>query len=80
MTSREAIHSARRRSIARRVVLRRVIGVPDYDIYLTHLRAHHPGAEPMTREEVHAPAPHRQVQSTGVALLLTGGSFRASEG
>jgi uncharacterized short protein YbdD (DUF466 family) len=51
MTSREAFHSAREAIDRAACVLRRVIGVPDYDIYLTHLRAHHPGAEPMTREE-----------------------------
>jgi uncharacterized short protein YbdD (DUF466 family) len=28
-----------------------VIGVPDYDIYLAHIREHHPDAKPLTREE-----------------------------
>jgi len=32
-------------------VIRRVIGVPDYDRYLAHIRAHHPNARPMAREE-----------------------------
>jgi uncharacterized short protein YbdD (DUF466 family) len=32
-------------------VIRRVIGVPDYDRYVAHLRVHHPGAQPMTRDE-----------------------------
>lgn len=32
-------------------VLQRVIGVPDYDRYADHVRAHHPGVEPMSREE-----------------------------
>lgn len=32
-------------------VIRRVIGVPDYDRYVAHLQAHHPGAKPMSREE-----------------------------
>lgn len=32
-------------------VLRRIIGVPDYDRYLAHMRECHAGAVPMTREE-----------------------------
>jgi len=32
-------------------VLRRVIGVPDYDTYVAHVSAHHPGAVPMSRDE-----------------------------
>ena len=51
MTPREAVHSARAAIDRAACVLRRVIGVPDYDIYLAHLRTHHAGAEPMTREE-----------------------------
>jgi uncharacterized short protein YbdD (DUF466 family) len=31
--------------------LRRVMGAPDYDRYLAHVRAHHPGQEPMSQEE-----------------------------
>lgn len=32
-------------------VVRRVIGAPDYDRYLAHLRSAHPGVRPLTREE-----------------------------
>jgi uncharacterized short protein YbdD (DUF466 family) len=32
-------------------VLRRVIGVPDYDRYLAHVQACHPGTQPMTRQQ-----------------------------
>jgi uncharacterized short protein YbdD (DUF466 family) len=32
-------------------VIRRIIGVPDYDRYVAHVQAHHPGAEPMSRAE-----------------------------
>jgi len=32
-------------------VLRRVIGAPDYERYLAHTRAAHPGSRPMSREE-----------------------------
>lgn len=31
-------------------VVRRVIGVPDYDNYLAHMRERHPDVTPMTRE------------------------------
>jgi len=37
-------------ALAARVV-RRVIGAPDYDRYLAHVRAAHPGAVPLTREQ-----------------------------
>jgi uncharacterized short protein YbdD (DUF466 family) len=33
------------------IVVRRVIGAPDYDRYLAHVGACHPGTAPMTREE-----------------------------
>jgi uncharacterized short protein YbdD (DUF466 family) len=32
-------------------VVRRIIGVPDYDRYVAHMRLHHPAAAPMAREE-----------------------------
>ena len=32
-------------------ILRRIVGVPDYDVYLAHVREHHPGAQPMSRVE-----------------------------
>ena len=31
--------------------LRAVLGVPDYERYLSHLRSDHPGIEPMTCEQ-----------------------------
>ena len=31
-------------------VVRRVIGVPDYEGYLAHMRERHPGCVPLTRE------------------------------
>ena len=31
--------------------LRRIIGVPDYDRYVAHVRACHAGVAPMTRDE-----------------------------
>lgn len=32
-------------------VTRRIVGVPDYEGYVAHLRAHHPGARPLSRDE-----------------------------
>jgi uncharacterized short protein YbdD (DUF466 family) len=32
-------------------VARAVIGAPDYDRYLAHMREHHPGRVPLSREE-----------------------------
>ncbi len=30
---------------------RRIIGAPDYERYLAHMRQHHPAARPLTRDE-----------------------------
>ena len=32
-------------------VIRRILGVPDYERYLAHVRVAHPGQAPMTEEE-----------------------------
>lgn len=32
-------------------IVRRVIGAPDYDRYLAHVRATHPAERPLTRKE-----------------------------
>ncbi|MBI3792604.1 MAG: YbdD/YjiX family protein [Gemmatimonadetes bacterium] len=32
-------------------ILRRIIGVPDYDGYLAHMRAHHPECDVLSRDE-----------------------------
>jgi uncharacterized short protein YbdD (DUF466 family) len=32
-------------------IVRRVIGVPDYDAYLAHCRLRHPGIVPLARED-----------------------------
>ena len=31
-------------------VIRRVIGAPDYDAYLSHCRRHHPDGKPLARD------------------------------
>ena len=31
-------------------IVRRLIGVPDYERYVAHVRAMHPGCEPMPRD------------------------------
>ena len=32
-------------------VVRRIVGVPDYDRYVAHVRECHPGTSPMSRSE-----------------------------
>jgi uncharacterized short protein YbdD (DUF466 family) len=32
-------------------VVRRIVGIPDYDAYVAHQRTHHPDAEPLSRDE-----------------------------
>jgi len=32
-------------------VVRRIVGVPDYDRYVAHMQKHHPESTPMTCEE-----------------------------
>ena len=51
MTAKDAVLTAREKIDRAACILRRVIGVPDYDIYLAHIREHHPEAKPLTREE-----------------------------
>ena len=40
---------ARLRRVAN--VVRTIVGAPDYDRYLTHMAAHHPGCEVVSRDE-----------------------------
>ena len=51
MTTRQMIREARSRVDRAAAVVRRIIGVPDYDRYVAHVQAHHPGVQPMTRQE-----------------------------
>jgi uncharacterized short protein YbdD (DUF466 family) len=48
--------SERARGAVRRtlVVLRQIIGAPDYELYLEHHRACHPGCPPLTPREHYA--------------------------
>lgn len=43
-----AIQEALRRAA---IVIRRIVGVPDYERYLAHVRERHAGRVPMSREE-----------------------------
>lgn len=45
--------AARAAAAAREIgrVARAVLGAPDYDRYLAHMREHHAGEPPLTREE-----------------------------
>lgn len=51
MTSREFLHQVRDRTSRAADIVRRIIGVPDYERYVTHVRTHHPECAVMTREE-----------------------------
>lgn len=42
------LHAWLRRASA---VARRVLGAPDYDAYLAHMRAHHAGERALSRDE-----------------------------
>jgi uncharacterized short protein YbdD (DUF466 family) len=51
MMTREMMRTARERIERAACILRTVIGVPDYDRYLAHVHAHHPDAQPMSKDE-----------------------------
>jgi uncharacterized short protein YbdD (DUF466 family) len=52
MTARARVTTGPIRSIARIAdIIRRVIGVPDYQRYVAHLQACHPDHRPMSRDE-----------------------------
>jgi uncharacterized short protein YbdD (DUF466 family) len=51
MTAREFMCATRSRIERVANVVRRIIGVPDYDRYLAHVREHHPDVAPMSRAE-----------------------------
>jgi uncharacterized short protein YbdD (DUF466 family) len=46
-------------------VLRRVIGVPDYDRYVAHVRECHPGTQPMTRQQFEESRMHDKYSRPG---------------
>jgi uncharacterized short protein YbdD (DUF466 family) len=49
--SRAVLGELRTRARQLGVVVRRIIGAPDYDRYLAHVSQRHPGATPLTRDE-----------------------------
>lgn len=51
MTTREIVSETRTRVERAAKVLRRIIGVPDYDTYVAHVQAHHPETTPVCRAE-----------------------------
>jgi uncharacterized short protein YbdD (DUF466 family) len=51
MTARELARKARVRTERVADAIRRIIGVPDYERYVAHVHAHHPGVQPMTHDE-----------------------------
>jgi uncharacterized short protein YbdD (DUF466 family) len=51
MTTKEIVTEARDRVERVAKVVRRIIGVPDYDRYVAHVHSHHPGETPMCRRD-----------------------------
>ncbi|MBI2796245.1 MAG: YbdD/YjiX family protein [Gemmatimonadetes bacterium] len=50
--ARATTHAPLSAGIARALAaLRRIIGVPDYDRYVQHMHAHHPGCAVLPRDE-----------------------------
>ena len=46
-------------------ILRRIIGVPDYDAYLAHLTTHQPDAIPLTPREFELARMHERYKQPG---------------
>jgi len=51
MTMHHLVRQAWTRLARAAAIVRRIIGVPDYDLYVAHVQTHHPGVQPMTRKE-----------------------------
>jgi len=51
MSTLEIVRSTRDRVERVAKVVRRIIGVPDYDTYVAHVHAHHPETTPMCRKD-----------------------------
>ena len=51
MSAAAAATGWRARLAAAARVLQRIVGAPDYEAYLAHHAAHHPGAPPLARDE-----------------------------
>jgi uncharacterized short protein YbdD (DUF466 family) len=51
MTTKEIVGEARDRVQRAANVVRRIIGVPDYDRYVSHVRTHHPEVTPMCQAD-----------------------------
>lgn len=51
MTAREIVVNAGGMLERAACVVRRIIGVPDYERYVAHVNSHHPGAVPMSQDE-----------------------------
>ncbi len=63
MTAMLTVALARLRAIGR--VARQVAGMPDYDRYVEHMTAHHPGERVMSRREFTARSIERKYSASG---------------
>jgi uncharacterized short protein YbdD (DUF466 family) len=34
-----------------RTIVHRIVGAPDYDVYIAHMRAHHPAETPLPKKQ-----------------------------
>ncbi|HWT14895.1 MAG TPA: YbdD/YjiX family protein [Patescibacteria group bacterium] len=62
MSRHEALHRLWRRAVQ---IARRMIGIPDYDAYLAHLRTHHPERTPMSYPAFFAERQAARYRGTG---------------
>jgi uncharacterized short protein YbdD (DUF466 family) len=65
VTARDWWHRTRRQADRAADVVRRVIGVPDYERYVAHVRACHPERPPLSREEFTAQRMHDRYSKPG---------------
>ena len=50
-TERAALRDVQHLAVRVATVIRRIIGAPDYDGYVAHVRTHHPERTPLTEDE-----------------------------
>ncbi len=63
--TRRALLTVRKRLARTAAILRRIIGAPDYERYLDHMRCAHPGAVPLSRDEFARDALARRYDKPG---------------
>ena len=67
MTTKEIVTEARDRVERAANVVRRIIGVPDYDRYVAHVHAHHPDVTPMCQKTSRSSESSTSIRAPAVA-------------